>query len=274
VELPCDSPSLNARLTLACTANGVAQYYPSLDVNGTITNIVRDVAQAGDTVEFAVSQSSSKDTISVIDLTHKFMATSYGSGSGTGSGIIVGDFPGLSGSTTIGVPNFGTLTFSSALVNGLALGFPPASGSSGLQANDLSTSSTGPLRITTVHFGSNRETFAVQGRAGPYGGPAGAAPGLLLQGFGSLARAGRGARHPAPPLGQGDEPAGDHQTVVTPLFGFAGLWRFGMFGSRGKLGNWRPGIFGKGMVGNGIAAPVPAKSFVAPLSVISIVPVG
>ena len=149
-----------ARLTLACTAKGVAQYYPSLDVNGTIKNIGSDVARAGDTVELAVSQSSSKDTISVIDLTHKFMATSYGSGSGTGSGIIVGDFPGLSGSTALGVPNFGTLTFSSALVNGLALGFAPAAGSSGLQANDLSTSSTGPPQITTMHFGSNKETFA------------------------------------------------------------------------------------------------------------------
>jgi len=149
-----------ARLTLACTAKGVAQYYPSLDVNGTIKNIGSDVAQAGDTVEFAVSQSSSKDTISVIDLTHKFMATSYGSGSGTGSGIIVGDFPGLSGSTTLGVPNFGTLTFTSALVNGLALGFAPAAGSSGLQANDLSTSSTGPLQIKTNDIGSNKETFA------------------------------------------------------------------------------------------------------------------
>jgi hypothetical protein len=147
-----------ARLTLACTAQGTAQYFPSLDINGTIRNFQSDAAQTGDTVEFAVSQSSSQDTVSVIDLTHKFMAAGNGNGSGTGEGIIVGDFPAVSGSTTLGVPNFGNLTFSSALVNGLAFGLAPKSGTSGLQAYDLSTSSTGPVQIKSTGLGSNKQT--------------------------------------------------------------------------------------------------------------------
>ena len=64
-----------ARLYLACTPQGVARYYPSLVVNGTIKNIASDAAHAGDTIEFAVSQSDSQVTDSVIDMTHKFIVT-------------------------------------------------------------------------------------------------------------------------------------------------------------------------------------------------------
>ena len=78
----------------------------------------------------------------------------------------------------------------------------------------------------------------------------------------------------APSPGQRDELACDHQRVVALWFGFTGLGKFGMLGKRGKSGNWKPGIFGNGIVGIGIAAPVPAKSLVAPVSVILIVPAG
>ena len=81
-----------ARLYLACTPQGVARYYPSLVVNGTIKNI-SDAAHAGDMIEFAVSQSDSQVTDSVIDLTHKFVVTRTGTGSGTGQGITAGDYP-------------------------------------------------------------------------------------------------------------------------------------------------------------------------------------
>ena len=89
-----------ARLYLACTPQRVARYYPSLLVNGTIKNIASDVAHPGDTIEFAVSQSVSKVTDSVIDMTHKFIATGNGAGSGTSEGIVAGDFPAVSGATS------------------------------------------------------------------------------------------------------------------------------------------------------------------------------
>ncbi len=77
-------------------------------------------------------------------MTHKFIATSNGAGSGTSEGIMAGDFPAVSGSPS-GVPNFGTLVFSSALING----YPFGSAEPGLQADDLSASSTGPVQIKT-----------------------------------------------------------------------------------------------------------------------------
>jgi hypothetical protein len=145
-----------ARLYLACTPRGVARSYPSLVVNGTIKNIASDVAHPGDTIEFAVSQSDSQVTDLVIDITHKFIVTRNGTGSGTGEGITAGDFPVVSGSTTLGVPNFGTLSFSSALING----YPFGSAGTGLQADDLYASSTGALQIKTTYSASNEEAFA------------------------------------------------------------------------------------------------------------------
>jgi alpha-tubulin suppressor-like RCC1 family protein len=144
-----------ARLYLACTPQRVALYYPSLVINGSTRNIASDVAHPGDTIEFAVSQSVSQVTISVIDMTHKFIATSNGTGGGTGEGIMAGDFPVVSGVTSA-VPNFGTLDFSSALING----YPFGSAETGLQADDLSATTSGPVQVKTTYSASNKEVFA------------------------------------------------------------------------------------------------------------------
>jgi hypothetical protein len=124
-------------------------------VNGSTKDIPSDVARPGDRIEFAVSQSVSKVTGSVIDLTHKFIATSNGAGGGTSEGITAGDFPVTPGATS-DVPNFGTLRFSSALING----YPFGSAETGLQADDLYASSTGPLQIKTIYSASSNEAFA------------------------------------------------------------------------------------------------------------------
>ena len=143
-----------ARLALACTPKGVASYTPSLVINGTTKNIASDTAKPGDTVVFAVSQSDTLDTVSVIDLTHKFNATSNGSGSGTGQGILAGDFPALSGGTTLPVPNFGTLAFTTAVTNGYPLGEPD---STYLQTDDLTVNTK--VQIKTTTSASNNEAF-------------------------------------------------------------------------------------------------------------------
>ncbi len=142
-----------ARLQLACTPPGVAHSYPSLVVNGSTRNFPRDLARAGDRVEFALSQSDSQVTVSVVDVTHRFIVT--GNGTGTGEGILIGDFPAVSGATMSGVPNFGTLAFSSALING----YPIGSTGTGLQVDNLYASSSGPLQIRTTYPVSNKEAF-------------------------------------------------------------------------------------------------------------------
>lgn len=154
VGVGIQSVSSYARLELACTSQGAASYYPSLVVNGAGKRFPDNAAQAGDTVELAVSQSVSKVTVSVIDLTRRLIATSNGNGSGTSAGIAAGAFPAVSGSTSA-MPDFGTLNFSSALINGFPFGFA----GKGLQVDDLAA--TGPLQIKTIYSNRNKEAFAV-----------------------------------------------------------------------------------------------------------------
>ncbi len=145
-----------ARLYLGCAAQGVARYFPSLVVAGTTKNYGGDVARVGDTIELAVSQSDSQVTVSVIDLTHKFVATSNGGGSGTSEGVLAGDFPGVSGSTSAAVPDFGTLVFSNALINGYPFASSPGTK---VQAFDLYASSPSVLEIKTTFSTGNHESF-------------------------------------------------------------------------------------------------------------------
>ncbi|HLJ66930.1 MAG TPA: hypothetical protein VKX16_06185 [Chloroflexota bacterium] len=144
-----------ARLYLACTPQGVATYYPSFVVNGSTRNFASDVAQAGDRIQLSVSQSDAQVTDSVIDMTHPFIATSNGSGGGTGAGITVGDFPVVSGATRSAVPNFGTLAFTAALING----YPFGSANPGLHGHNLYAISTGVLNIQTTRSATNKEAF-------------------------------------------------------------------------------------------------------------------
>jgi len=144
-----------ARLYVACTSKGAASYYPSLVLNGTTRNYAKDVAHAGDKIGLAVSQSVSQVTVSVIDLTHRFNATSNGGGSGTSEGITVGVFPGVSVGPGSGVPNFGTLAFTSALING----YPFGSATPALQADNLYASSNSTLDIQTTYSAANKEAF-------------------------------------------------------------------------------------------------------------------
>jgi len=155
VGVGIESVNSQARLYLACTPKHAARYYPSLLVGGTSRNFVRDLAQPGDRVEFEVSQSVSIVTCSVIDLTRKFVVTANGGGGGTSEGILAGDFPGVPGATSP-VPDFGTVAFSSALING----YPFGAAAPNLQTDNLQLSSPGPVQIKTVYSTSNKEIFS------------------------------------------------------------------------------------------------------------------
>lgn len=61
-------------------------------------------------------------TVTVADITHRFVATQSGTGSGTSEGIAAGVFPPAPGSGATGLADFGTITFTGAVVNGYPLG--------------------------------------------------------------------------------------------------------------------------------------------------------
>jgi hypothetical protein len=155
VGVGIQSVSSSSRLYMVCGPRGVAHYYPSILLNGTARNIPSHLAQPGDRVEVALSQSDAIVTCSVIDLTHKFTTTINGSGSGTSEGVLAGDFPAVTGSTASPVPNFGSIAFSSALING----YPFGAAATGLQVDNLGVASTGPVQIATTYSATNKETF-------------------------------------------------------------------------------------------------------------------
>jgi hypothetical protein len=68
---------------------------------------------------------------------------------------VVGDFPVVPGATTSRVPSFGTVTFSSALING----YPFGSAGTGLQVDNLYASSAGSRQAKTAYSMSNKEAF-------------------------------------------------------------------------------------------------------------------
>lgn len=100
---------------------GRAQYFPEIVVNGQSTNYLNTQALPGDKVVLSVSEDATSTSESVVDQTHAFTVT----GSGSGSSILT--FPavmdedwGRAGRIQP-VPNFGSLRFYHATINGQPL---------------------------------------------------------------------------------------------------------------------------------------------------------
>ncbi len=139
--------------------NGKAHYSPYIEVQGTAKVYAADTARPGDKVKFKLYESTAHTTGSVVDTTHAFRAAKTGAGSGTGSGPQVGDRAVYLGSAYLGVPNFGTLTFTKALANG-STSTPGPFGSLSPTGYDMHVSSaSSPLRVQTDPFSSNKESF-------------------------------------------------------------------------------------------------------------------
>ena len=159
-----ESVSAFAGLFVFCQ-KGKAHYYPSLEVGSSTKNFPSDKAHAGDRIEFMMVQSTSRTTDTVIDETHHFTARKSGAGSGTGYGPTVGDFSVDIGTTKLGIPNFGTLTFSDALANGASSAAGPfgslGSPSAAPSGYNLVTGpgATGALQVTTGPLSTSGETF-------------------------------------------------------------------------------------------------------------------
>ena len=155
------SVSAFAGMDIFCK-NNKAHYSPYLEVQGHAKVFAADTAHPGDKIEFKVTQSTSQTTDSVIDATHAFTATSSGTGSGSGSGVMVGARPVYLGSGKLGIPNFGTITFSHALANG-STSTPGPFGALGPTAYNMIAGSGGSppttVQVLTNPFASNKESF-------------------------------------------------------------------------------------------------------------------
>jgi hypothetical protein len=136
---------------LGC-ARGKARYFPALAINGSSKLYRRLAARAGDTVVLKLTINSTKTEVSVADKTTKSASKKLTAAGGTGGVCWAGDAPVSSNRGLLGVPNFGTLTFSHTVLNGQPLGTE-----SPLRQYDRYRGKT--LQIKTSRFAGDEETF-------------------------------------------------------------------------------------------------------------------
>src|SRR5262249_48005094 len=98
---------------------GRALYFPALDINGNEVNYAT-FFRAGDVIKVLAKVTTRGTTVQVTDVTTR--VTKKRTGPGARSSVaFIGDDSVFLGAMRLGVPNFGTLTFTSCLVDGRAL---------------------------------------------------------------------------------------------------------------------------------------------------------
>ena len=107
-----------AALIVECV-RGRARYTLVTAINGNQVNYTTSV-RTGNVIKVSVMVTTRATTVQVTDVTTRFTKRRTGPGARS-SAAFVGDDNLFSGTTLLGVPNFGTLTYTSCLVDGRAL---------------------------------------------------------------------------------------------------------------------------------------------------------
>ena len=129
-------------------------YFPFIDDNNTNTNYAAGVVQPGDHIVLRLSEGPSSSELTFQDLTHNLVKVK------TGGGLHSLGFPGIGDASWIikgielGVPNFGTISFSNCTVNGVALGAGGSAKSPAVLQYDRATKA-GTIQISTGSLSAN-----------------------------------------------------------------------------------------------------------------------
>jgi hypothetical protein len=110
----------SAASVFAICHRGRALYFPALLINGHEVNYITTPVHAGDVIKVSATVTTRGTTVQVTDVTTRVTKRRTGAGARS-SAAFVGDGSVFLNTTRLGVPNFGTLTFTSCLVNGRAL---------------------------------------------------------------------------------------------------------------------------------------------------------
>lgn len=111
----------SAASVFAICHRGRALYFLASLINGHEVNYTATPVHAGDVIKVSATVTTRGTTVQVTDVTTRVTKKRTGAGARS-SAAFVGDGSVLLGGTTrLGVPNFGTLTFTSCLVDGRAL---------------------------------------------------------------------------------------------------------------------------------------------------------
>jgi hypothetical protein len=134
---------------------GRAVYFPALDINGNEVNYATSV-RAGDVIKVSAKVTTRGTTVQVTDVTRRVTKRRTGAGARP-SAVLVGDDSVFFNTTRLGVPNFGTLTFTSCLVDGRAL-------ARSHPVRDQRVNSRGILQIATGALSPGGTAFATHYR--------------------------------------------------------------------------------------------------------------
>jgi hypothetical protein len=99
---------------------GKAVYFPALVINGNEVNYTTTAFHAGNVIKVATKVTTAGTTVSVTDTTTAVTKKRTGAGASSSSAY-VGDSDWAVNGTILGVPSFGTLSFTNCLVDGKSL---------------------------------------------------------------------------------------------------------------------------------------------------------
>jgi hypothetical protein len=141
----------SAFLFVGCRS-GNAMYFPSLVINGTETDYTTTRLSAGDAIKVSTKVTTTGTTVQVTDMTKGITKKLTGPGA-SASAAYIADSGWHNNGTLLGVPKFGTITFTHCLIDGAAL-------ASARPARYQRVNSTGIVQIATGALSSAGTTFA------------------------------------------------------------------------------------------------------------------
>jgi len=131
--------------------NGTAVYFPALVINGNETNYTTTPLSAGDVIKVSAKVTTTGTTVTVTDVTKGVTKQLTGAGASSSAGY-VGDSDWVSNGTLLGVPNFGTLTFTHCLIDGTALASWNPAEYERVNSSNIVQIATGALSSTGTAF--------------------------------------------------------------------------------------------------------------------------
>jgi len=113
--------SSSAALVFAACYHGRAVYVPVLDINNNAVYYNTTRVRAGDVIKVSAKVTTRGTTVQVTDVTRRVTKRRTGPGANSSTAAVGDNGWTADGRTPLGVPGFGTLTFTSCLVDGRAL---------------------------------------------------------------------------------------------------------------------------------------------------------
>jgi hypothetical protein len=134
--------------------NGKARYFPAVVINGSETNYTTTLLAAGDVIKVSAKVTSTGTTVQVTDMTKGVTKKRTGPGASP-SAAYVGDSGWFNAGTLLGVPRFGTLTFTRCSVDGKALAGSHPAKYQRVNSSNIVQISTGALSSTGTAFATH-----------------------------------------------------------------------------------------------------------------------